>query len=267
MPVKVNLDRARTPGPMDDHDRELQRAFDGQAARFEAAPVQSDPQALARLVAFARLPAGARLIDAGCGPGLVAEAFLQAEFTVHGVDLSAEMLRRARQRCARFGARASFAQGSVFEMRPESPFDAAVSRFVLHHLRDPLAFLRAQATLVRRGGAVIASDHVTDPDGKAAGWHNSIERDRDRTHVASLTAGGLVDALAAAGLVLVELIEEPFELDFDEWFDRGTPAAAKPEVRARILSGRARGFEPVERRDGGITLRCVRVLARGVRSD
>lgn len=250
---------------MDDHDRELQRAFDGQAARFEKAPVQSDPGALARLVAFARLPAGARLIDAGCGPGLVAEAFLEAGFAVHGVDLSPEMLRRARQRCARFGDRATFQQGSVLEMKPEPLFDAAVCRFVLHHLRDPLAFLKAQAGLVRAGGAVITSDHVTDPDPVAAGWHNSIERGRDRTHTANLTPGGVVDALAAAGLSRVELVEEPFELDFDEWFDRGTPASPKAEVRARILSGKARGFEPATRPDGGITLRCVRVLARGVR--
>jgi SAM-dependent methyltransferase len=251
---------------MDDHDRELQQAFDGQAARFETAPVQADPQALARLVAFARLPPSARLIDAGCGPGLVAEAFLEAGFTVHGVDLSPEMLRRARQRCARFGARASFDQRSVFEMPAEARFDAAVSRFVLHHLRDPRAFLEAQMSLVRGGGAVIASDHVGDPDGAASRWHNGIERDRDRTHVANLSPGALVDAFAAAGLVRIELIEEPFELDFDEWFDRGTPLAPKAEVRARILSGKARGFDPVARADGGITLRCVRVLARGIRT-
>src|SRR4051812_45472891 len=218
---------------MDEHDRELQQAFDGQAARFEAAPVQSDPEALARLVAFAAFPAGARLIDAGCGPGLVAEAFLQAGFAVHGVDLSAEMLRRARQRCARFGGRASFDQRSVFEAAPaQTPYDGAVSRFVLHHVREPVSFLRAQAALVRKGGVVVASDHVTDPDGAAAAWHHAIERDRDRTHVANLTSGALADALAGAGLVKVQLIEEPFELDFDEWFDRGTPAATKAEVRA-----------------------------------
>jgi SAM-dependent methyltransferase len=252
---------------MNDHDRELQRAFDGQAARFEAAPVQSDPRALGRLVAFARLPAGARLIDAGCGPGLVAEAFLEAGFTVHGVDLSAEMLRRAQMRCARFAGRTSFQQGSVLEMKPDAVFDAAVSRFVLHHLRDPAAFLRAQAGLVRSGGAVIASDQVTDPDPGAATWHNSIERDRDRTHTATLSPGGVLDAFAAAGLSQVELVEEPFELDFDEWFDRGTPLAPKAEVRARILSGRARGFDPERRADGGITLRCVRVLARGLRAN
>ena len=248
---------------MDEHDRELQQAFDRQAGSFEKAPVQSDPKALERLVAFARLSKGARLIDAGCGPGLVAEAFLEAGVSVHGVDLSAEMLRRAQGRCQRFGARATFQQGSVFDVTAPAPFDAAVSRFVVHHVRDPAAFLRAQAVLVRGGGAVIASDHVTDTDPAADEWHNAIERLRDRTHVANLSPGGLLDALASAGLSRLELREEPFELDFDEWFDRGTPAAPKAEVRARILSGRARGFDPSPRPDGGITLGCVRVLARG----
>ena len=82
---------------MTDHDRALSRAFDGQAERFERAPVQSDPALLARLVAFAALPAGASVLDAGCGPGLVAEAFLAAGHAVRGVDLSPEMIRRARR--------------------------------------------------------------------------------------------------------------------------------------------------------------------------
>src|SRR4051794_30688475 len=66
------------------HDRDLAKAFDGQAAQFERAPVQADKSALGRLVAFAALPPGARVADAGCGPGLVAEAFLAAGFHVHG---------------------------------------------------------------------------------------------------------------------------------------------------------------------------------------
>ena len=151
------------------HDAELAKAFDAQAARFERSPVQSDPSALARLVAFAALPPDSLVLDAGCGPGLVSEALLGAGHRVHGVDLSAEMVRRARERCARFGGRARFDQGSVFE------------------------------------------------------------------------------------------------LDFDEWFDRGTPAAGKAQVRQRLLAGRARGFAPRSTSDGRISIRCVRSLARGVR--
>ncbi len=248
-------------------DAELAKASDEQAARFERAPVQSDPAALARLVAFAALPADSLVLDAGCGPGLVAEAFLQAGHRVQGVDLSGEMIRRARERCARFGERARFEQVSLFEMAPKAPFDAAVSRFVLHHAPDAAGFLRAQARQVRPGGVVVASDHATDPDPIAARWHHEIECARDRTHSRNLTSGELVDALARAGLGRLRMVEEDLQLDFDEWFDRGTPALPKAEVRAKLLAGRARGFDPLLRADGGITIRCVRALVRGVKPE
>src|SRR6267154_1829341 len=179
---------------MDQRERALAEAFDGQAARFERAPVQTDPVALARMVEFAGLQPDSRVLDAGCGPGLVAEALLAAGHRVHGVDLAGEMVRRARERCARFGARARFEQGAVSGLASDQPFDAAVSRFVVHHAPDPVVFLRAKA-------------------------------------------------------------EDGFELDFDEWFDRGTPALPKAEVRARVLAGRARGFDVHPRPDGGITIR------------
>ncbi|HTN52485.1 MAG TPA: class I SAM-dependent methyltransferase [Anaeromyxobacter sp.] len=247
-----------------DRDHALSEAFDQQAARFERSRVQSDPELLARLVAFAALPAGARVLDAGCGPGLVAEALLAAGLAVHGVDLSGEMIRRAEARCARFGGRARFEQGALRDAAA-GPFDAAISRLVLHHADDPAAFLAAQAARVRPGGAIVACDVTTDPDPTAARWHQEIERARDRTHARNLAPGELVDLLAGLGLAGLELAEAPIELDFDEWFDRGTPSRPKEEVRRLVLDGRARGFEPILREDGGITLRLALALARGVR--
>ena len=251
--------------PMNRHDLELQQAFDGQAARFERAPVQTDSSALARLVAFAGLEPDERVLDAGCGPGLVAEALLNAGHRVHGVDLSAEMVRRARERCARFGDRARFEQGSAMELAPTEPFDGAISRLVLHHLENPLALVRRQVALVRPGGVVVACDHTGDPDPGVALWHQQVERARDRTHVRNLTPGEIADLLAVAGLESLALVEEPFQLDFDEWFDRGTPSCSKAEVRALVVAGRARGYDPAPRPDGGITIRCFRTLARGVK--
>lgn len=250
---------------MDPHDEALSKAFDAQAPVFERSPVQTDPAALARLVAFAALPAGAHVLDAGCGPGLVAEAFLAAGFRVTGVDLSAEMIGRARARCARFGDRASFTQGRLDDLPPGAAFDGAVSRFVLHHVQDPDAFLVAQATRIRPGGAVVASDHVGDPDPARARWHADVETARDVTHVRCLSPGELLDAFARAGLARLQIAEEPLAFDFDEWFDRGTPRAPKDEVRRMLLAGRARGFDPAPRPDGGITIRAVRALVRGER--
>jgi SAM-dependent methyltransferase len=249
------------------HDAELAKAFDGQAARFERSPVQTDPAALAQLIAFAALPAGSLVLDAGCGPGIVCEAFLEAGHRVHGVDLSPEMVRRARERCSRFGDSARFERVSIADLAAPAAFDAGVSRFVLHHVVDPVAFLRAEAARLRPGGVLIACDQVTDPDPAAARWHQEIECARDRTHVRNLTSGELVDAFGRAGLRGVRLEEDPFELDFDEWFDRGTPALDKAEVRRRIRDGAARGFAPRDHDDGRISIRCLRALARGIRAD
>ena len=252
---------------MPDHDRDLAAAFDGQAAKFERAPVQSDPKALARLVAFAGVPGGSRVLDVGCGPGLVSEAFLAAGCAVAGVDLSAEMVARARARCGRFGDRATFAQGSVFGEVAGGPFDAVVSRYVLHHVQDPQAFIDRQVELLRPGGVLVLNDHATDPDPRRASHHERLERLRDATHTRNLTGGGLVDLLAGSGLVDIRSVEEAFTLDFDEWFDRGTPAAPKAEVRAALLEGpRVRGFLAALLDDGSVRIDCVRALVKGTRS-
>jgi SAM-dependent methyltransferase len=251
---------------MKDHDRALSEAFDGQAARFERAPVQTDPAGLDWLVRAADLPVGAQVLDAGCGPGLVCDVLLQAGCLVTGVDLSAEMIDRARNRCAAFGNRASFARRSVFDAALAGPFDAAISRLVLHHTPDAAAFVHRLVELVRPGGVVIVCDHTTDPDPARAAWHQDIECARDRTHTRNLTPGGLVDLLAGAGLTDLRLVERSYLLDYDEWFDRGTPAEAKDAVRARLLNGlSARGFRPVEQPGGAVRIEGYLAAVRGVK--
>jgi len=249
------------------HEQALATAFDAQAALFEQAPMKSDPTALARLIETADLPPRASVIDVGCGPGLVAEALLEAGHRVLGIDLSAKMIARARRRTARFGDRARFEVASIHDDRIEGRFDAALSRSVLHHVEDPLLFLARQAELLRPGGVLVLCDHTTDPNPECRGWHQSIERLRDRSHVANATPGELVDLLDAAGLTSIRLIEEPFFLDLDEWFDRGVATAAKDEVRARLLDGgSARGFEPSQTADGCIRIHCWTAIARGIKT-
>ncbi len=252
---------------MSDHDRALAAAFDNTAAQFEQAPVQSDPDKLARLIQVAEFPAGGRILDAGCGPGLVAEALLQAGYHVFGADLSSEMIDRARRRCSRYGGRASFAQMSLFDSALTGPFDGAISRFVLHHTPDQLSFIRRQAQLLRLGGVLVACDHTTDPEPTRRAWHQRIECARDRTHTGNPTPAEMVELFVSAGLVQLCFLEEPLVLDFDEWFDRGTPSEDKATVRKWLLSGTtARGERPVLQEDSRVRMEGWIGIIRGVKA-
>ncbi len=253
---------------MNNHDQQLADGFDAQAARFERAPIQSDPVAIERLVREAGFPRDGLVLDAGCGPGLVSAGLLEAGLRVVGVDLSSEMIERAQRRCAHHVQRAWFHQVSVFDQSLDSLglFDGALSRYVVHHVVDPHAFLARQVALLRRDGVLVVCDHITDPSPAKAAHHAALEIARDRTHTRNLTAGEFVDLFARLGLREIRLLEESFTLDFDEWFDRGTPGDSKEAVREKLLTGPViRGFRPTLQTNGSIRIDSIRAIIRGVK--
>ena len=134
-------------------------------------------------------------------------------------------------------------------------------RFSIHNY-----FLGRALDLLRPGGVLVVCDHLTDPDPGRADHHERLERARDRSHTRSRTGGQIVDLFAAAGLSGITMIEEPYDLDFDEWFDRGSPDATKDEVRAALLNGPpVRGFTPNVRDDASIRILGIRAIVRGVK--
>ncbi|WP_064750314.1 methyltransferase domain-containing protein [Solirubrobacter soli] len=121
-------------------------------------------------------PAGARVLEAGCGTGAqsvtLAARSPKARFT--SIDVSAESLAVAR---ARGLPNVEFRQADLFTM-PEETFDHVFVCFVLEHLSDPGAALARLKTLLRPGGTitVIEGDHGSayfHPESAAA--HEAIQ--------------------------------------------------------------------------------------------
>jgi RimJ/RimL family protein N-acetyltransferase/2-polyprenyl-3-methyl-5-hydroxy-6-metoxy-1,4-benzoquinol methylase len=97
-------------------------------------------------------PAPARVADLGCGTGSLAHLLTEEGYDVTGVDLSPEMVRRARAKVP--GVTFVEADASAPPLDPAS-YDVVLSRHVLWALPDPLAALERWVGLLRDGGRLV----------------------------------------------------------------------------------------------------------------
>jgi demethylmenaquinone methyltransferase/2-methoxy-6-polyprenyl-1,4-benzoquinol methylase len=100
-----------------------------------------------------RLPRdGGHVLDVATGTGLVAQELLRRGFRVTGLDQSAEMLARARER---FGERVALVEGSADELPfDDASFDHLTFTYLLRYVDDPAATLAELARVVRPGGTI-----------------------------------------------------------------------------------------------------------------
>jgi SAM-dependent methyltransferase len=104
------------------------------------------------------LPLGGLVLDVGCGTGQLGSAIASQGFDVFGVDLSASMVARARER----GLVGTFAGITTALPFAESSFDLALTVATLHHLETPervAATVREMGRVVKPGGFVVLWDH------------------------------------------------------------------------------------------------------------
>ncbi len=102
-------------------------------------------------------------LDIGCGPGqlTVALALRHPGLKLHGVDLSSEMLARARSHAARAGVadRVTFEQADAKTLVGENgAYNLVYSHFTLHHLETPSVLLDAADRLAGDEGTVVIRD-------------------------------------------------------------------------------------------------------------
>jgi SAM-dependent methyltransferase len=88
------------------------------------------------------LQPGSRLLDAGCGPGHFAIAFAERGCIVDGVDLSDEMIERARANADAADVTIRFTTGDLAALdAPDGAYDAIVARMALQFSPHPSAVL------------------------------------------------------------------------------------------------------------------------------
>ena len=102
---------------------------------------------------------GARMLDVGCGAGLLSEALAREGAHVTAIDLGPDLIKIAKLHTLESGVEVDYRLTSVEALAEESPgsFDAIVCMEMLEHVPDPGAIIAACATLLKPGGRLFLS--------------------------------------------------------------------------------------------------------------
>jgi SAM-dependent methyltransferase len=194
------------------------------AAITEAAAVQrrlwgTDPRSWAELAEAhngplfeavldaARVGAGTRLLDVGCGSGLALQLAAARGAQPSGLDVSPGLLRIARERLPK----ADLHEGDM-EALPfaDSAFDAVIGVNAFQFAGDPERALREAARVLHPAGCLVASLFAVPERSQATIVHRAMngllppEQAGDHAPYALSEPGSLEAALGQAGLRVVD---------------------------------------------------------------
>jgi 2-polyprenyl-6-hydroxyphenyl methylase/3-demethylubiquinone-9 3-methyltransferase len=109
--------------------------------------------------------AGARVLDVGCGGGVLAEAMAARGAQVTGIDLSPKLLRVAELHALESGIAVEYHESAAeaWSETHAGGYDVVTCMEMLEHVPDPSSVVRAVARLVRPGGQAFFSTINRNP--------------------------------------------------------------------------------------------------------
>ena len=124
-----------------------------------------NPLRLAHIEKLAGGLKGKRILDVGCGGGILAEAMAAKGAIVTGIDLADKPLKVAMLHRMETGSMLDYRLISAEELAAQSPasFDIVTCMEMLEHVPDPPSTIRACAQLVKPGGPVFFSTINRNP--------------------------------------------------------------------------------------------------------
>jgi 2-polyprenyl-3-methyl-5-hydroxy-6-metoxy-1,4-benzoquinol methylase len=155
----------------------------------------------------AKLIAGMKVLEIGCGTGLFTELFAETGIQILAVDISDELLKKARRRPLPEG-RVQFVCRRFEDCDAEGPFDAVIGSSILHHLNF-IDSIKKIFELLRPGGVMsFAEPNMLNPqvfiERRFRKWFPLVSPDET-----AFVRWNLVKAMQQVGFVQVETL--PFD--------------------------------------------------------
>lgn len=192
--------------------RSAQRVYGGLADRYDRRWADYVQHSVDRTVAALRVPAAGRVLDVGCGTGVLLAQVHRTEPTARGVgvDVTPAMLRVAAGRLQ--GVSLVQASGDALPLADAS-FDRVVTTSALHYVEQPAVMLAEMRRVLAPGGSVIITDWCADFASMRLldAALRTVLRPLDRAHQRVLRAEELTRLMREAGFGTVTV--ERWKLD------------------------------------------------------
>lgn len=183
-----------------------------------------DPGLLDSFVTLCRVGPDAVLLDVCCGSGLVGGRFRGRVARLVGLDLTPEMLDKARERLDEV----HLGPADRFPF-PDATFDLAVCRQALHFVDSPAQVVREMFRVLRPGGQAIVGHRV--PYGpEDADWWARVNAAKQPLLRNLLRAEDLHTYFEAAGFVDRESLDYLLEESIRLWTDSPEAREGSDEV-------------------------------------
>lgn len=108
---------------------------------------------------------GLKVLDVGCGGGILTEALARAAGQAQGADLASDALAAARAHAAESGLNIQYRETAIEDLAAAEPgqFDVITCMEMLEHVPDPSAVIQACADLLQPGGRLYLSTLNRNP--------------------------------------------------------------------------------------------------------
>ena len=231
-----------------DHLDRTREEFTRQADGFAMSAATTDQSQVARIVEAIGGSGRSRVLDVACGPGIVTAALAARALEVVALDLTPQMLEKARERCGKAGrTNVLFKEGSATALPfADASFDAVITRLSFHHFLEPYAALKEMLRVLRPGGTVAIADIVSAEEPDKSELQNAIEVLRDPSHVRMLPRSELIAMVARSGTTIERQETWNMAREFEEWAgivaDIERIAPLRTVVRALAMAGQDAGM-------------------------
>jgi ubiquinone/menaquinone biosynthesis C-methylase UbiE len=212
------------------HQGIVQKQFTKTADAFTEFAVRDEPEVLAEKLEFVKPQHTDFSLDVACGPGAFVLALAPRVRFVRGLDLTEELLRRARQLQLEHNIlNAAFDRGEAEQLPyPSAVFDLVTCQCALHHMSTPAVALREIVRVMKAEGRLAVIDTLSPESDPKFELHNLIERTRDPSHTLALRLTTFLEIFENLGLEIAHQSLRRRQRLFNQWMLR---AGLKPGHR------------------------------------